>query len=74
MQRPNWALNKWKFLTAVTQLEDEKLRDPKVEITEETVKERYIKLAGLLAEDSPVVEEVVQQKVIAPTKRVIRRK
>ncbi|HEY9826358.1 MAG TPA: hypothetical protein V6D19_12995 [Stenomitos sp.] len=67
-------MNRSKLLTAVTQLEDEKLRDPKVVVDEESVKERYIKLKGLLVEDSPVVEEAVQQRVVAPVKRVIRRK
>lgn len=58
-----FAVNKSKLQTAITQLNDEKLRDISVEINEETVKARYIKLGGLLQDNAPIVEVPVMKKV-----------
>lgn len=51
----SWAVNAIKLQQATKDVENAKKLDPRVEITEEAVKEAYLKRAGLLREDAPVV-------------------
>lgn len=43
-----WAVNSLKLNLAFTQLTYEKQNDPKIEIDEKSIKERYVTLKGLL--------------------------
>ncbi|MES2060202.1 MAG: hypothetical protein V4438_04195 [Patescibacteria group bacterium] len=49
----NWAVNRIKLEQSISALETKKKIDPKIEITEESVKEEYIRRAGKVVEKTP---------------------
>lgn len=51
-----WVVNKAKFSQAKLALEQQKLLNPSLVITEEMIKNEYVKRAGLLIEDKPEIE------------------
>ncbi len=60
-----WAVNQAKLIKAVDVLNELKKINPAIKITEEIVKEEYVKRAGLLSNDKP--EPRPLGKKIAPT-------
>lgn len=46
-----WAVNIFKLNIAYTHIKWAKENDPKIELDEKTIKEKYIELNGLLEED-----------------------
>lgn len=52
-QEFSWAVNDTKLTLAIRDVTEAKKLDPKVEISEETIKAAYVKRGGLLLEDAP---------------------
>jgi len=60
-----WVVNVSKENRAIKELTDKKKIDPKIEVTEEAVKEIYIRLGGLVMDDvSDKDEEVIEVPVV----------
>lgn len=68
-----WALNKIKLGRAVSWAKDQKKLDAKFEVTEEVVKERYVKLGGKLLEVASPVESSAGGETTPRTTRTAKK-
>ena len=66
-----WAHNKIKLQRAFKQLEDEKKVNSSLEINEETVKARYIKLLGLVLTQDEI--QTMEVPTVVKAKPIVRR-